>query len=262
MKELLFLNILTFFEEMIESFKINPLLSLMPFFVGIVFGFMLCLLIYALVVVKSLKKTDKLASNSVLNVDDEIIKEQIISAKNVYNEDSTYKSTNQKIICLRDTCWDLMNDIAKTYYPDSKYPLYELSIDEVIILSNYITNRIDNLFEGVILKKIKNVKISTILKIVDMKKKIDQNKIVKAANKTKLPKGIKITMTILNSLNPVYWVKKVMIDGTFNLIVNKIALTIIEVVGEETANVYSKNVFKKTSDENIIKEIEGLVKGE
>ena len=54
MKELLFLNILTFFEEMIESFKINPLLSLMPFFVGIVFGFMLCLLIYALVVVKSL----------------------------------------------------------------------------------------------------------------------------------------------------------------------------------------------------------------
>ena len=258
-------NKLNLFDQVLNSFKENPLVSLMPFFIGIVFGFLLCLLIYVFILINSLKKTEKLASNVVLEVDDEIINNQIENARNAYIEESSYKATNQKMICLRDTCWDLMNDIAKTYYPESKYPLYELSIDELILLSNYITNRVDNLFSGAVLKKIKNIKISSILKIVDLKKKYDQNKVVKAANKVHLPKGLKIAFTVLNSLNPVYWVKKVMIDGTFNVIVNKIALTIIEVVGEETSNVYSKNAFRKNNDEEIIKEIneiEGLLEGE
>ncbi len=260
------LSVVDSIAEMFDSFMNYPLEKLLPFFIGIVFGFLLCLLIYLLIVVSSLKKTKKSALDIVLNVEDEIIKQQIENARNKYIEESLYKNTAQKTICLRDACWDLMNDIAAVYYPDAKYPLYELSIEELIMLVNYISERVDSLFKGFVLKKIKKVKVSTILKMLDVKKKIDENAVVKAANKYEVPKKVKIITTILNTLNPAYWVKKIMIDGTFNIVVNKIALTIIDVVGEETSNIYSKTVFVKNEENdeitNEIKEIEGLIEGD
>lgn len=251
--------------NMFDSFMENPIENLLPFLIGIVFGFVLCLLIYLLIVVSSLKKTKNSALDIVLNVDDEIIKNQIENARNKYIEESLYKNTSQKTICLKDACWDLMNDIAAVYYPEAKYPLYELSINELIMLVNYISERVDSLFKGFVLKKVKNLKVSTIIKMLDMKKKFDENAIVKAANKHEVSKKIKVIKTILNSLNPIYWVKKIMIDGTFNIVVNKIALTIIDVVGEETSNIYSKSIFVRNEEneevEIELKEIEGLIEG-
>lgn len=259
------LTIIDKMNEALDSFTENPLASLMPFFTGIICGFLLCLVIYLVIVVKSLKKAEKKASNVVLDIDNNVIKEQVESAKNLYIEESSFKTTSQKIVCLRDVCWELMNDIAKTFYPESKYPLYELSIEEIILLSNYILDRIEGLFDGVIAKKLKTIKISYVLKIIDMKKKYDQNKLIKAANKYQVSKGVKITMNILNVFNPAYWVKKIMIDGTVNIGIKKIALTIIDVVGEETANVYSKNIFVKKDDKEILEELnklEGIIEGE
>ena len=260
------LSVMDSIANMFNSFLENPLEKLLPFLIGIIFGFVLCLLIYLLIVVSSLKKTKNSALDIVLNVEDEIIERQIENARNKYIEESLYKSTAQKTVCLKDACWDLMNDIAAVYYPDAKYPLYELSIDELIMLVNYISERVDSLFKGVVLKKIKKLKVSTILKMLDMKKKIDENAVIKAANKHEVPKKIKFVTAILQSLNPIYWVKKIMIDGTFNIVINKIALTIIDVVGEETSNIYSKSVFVRNEENEDIskelKEIEGLIEGD
>ena len=47
----------------------------------------------------------------------------------------------------------------------------------------------------------------------------------------------------MNIFNPVYWVKKLMISTTLVAVSNKICGIVIDVVGEETNKVYSKNVF-------------------
>lgn len=259
------LSVIDSIENMFDSFIENPIQNLLPFLIGIIFGFVLCLLIYLLIVVSSLKKTKNSALDLVLEVDNEIIKNQIENARNKFIEESLYKKTSEKAICLRDACWDLINDIAAVYYPDAKYPLYELSIEELIMLVNYISERVDSLFKGILLKKIKKVKVSNIIKAIEIKKKIDDNAVVKTANKYEVSKKVKVITTILNSLNPIYWVRKIMIDGTFNIVINKIALTIIDVVGEETSNIYSKNVFVRNEDNDEltkeIKEIEGLIEG-
>ena len=67
--------------------------------------------------------------------------------------------------------------------------------------------------------------------------------------------------TALNFLNPVYWVKKLMFDIPYNMIVNKISSTIIEVIGVETSNIYSKKAFKEEDIETnkAIKEIEKMI---
>jgi hypothetical protein len=193
------------------------------------------------IVVSSFRKEEKNLIASEIKVDDEKIERLIRSAKNQFLEESASADMNQKLKDVRDISWNLINDIARVYFPKSNYPIYELSIDELMTLSHYITDRIDSLFKGPILKPLKKLRISYILKIIDTKKKIDESKAVKTASKFKTP--WKATLSILNIFNPVYWVKKLMISTTLVAVSNKICGIVIDVVGEETNKVYSKNVF-------------------
>ena len=117
-----------------------------------------------------------------MNVEDEVISEIITNQKNKYIEESSFASTSQKVECLKENCIDLVNEIASSYYPNSKYPIYELSIDELILLTRYISDRIDGLFSGRILRKLKDLKVSSVMKMIDIKKKFGKNAILKGMN--------------------------------------------------------------------------------
>lgn len=233
-------EIRNFFYNLFSKFSLDNLVVLI---FGIVFGFLLCFLIYIVFVFTSLKKEETRISLDSNTVDIAKIERLIRSAKNQYVEESAYKTTGQKLNDMRLISWELINDIAREYYPNSNYPIYELSVDEIIILVHYITNRIDSLFKGPVLKQFKKVRISYILRILDLKKKFDENKAVKTASKMKKP--WKAVFSVLNIFNPVYWVKKLMISTTIVAATNKLGATIIEVVGEETNNIYSKSVFNE-----------------
>lgn len=231
-------------------------------FAGIAIGFVMCAFIYVIAILVSLKNQKKpQVVETEETVTDEAIQKLIRSALNEYQETDAGKTAAQKFTDVRDISWQLIHDIARLYYPKSHYPIYELSIDELMRLNHYITNRIEQLFSGKILRQVKKIKISQILKILDMKKKIDESKAVKAAKKTKLSSILSTSLAVLNVLNPVYWVKKLMINATVSIGTNKLAKTIIEIVGEETVKVYNKSVFQEEKEiesdiEKTIKEIE------
>ncbi|HHU55352.1 MAG TPA: hypothetical protein GXZ48_01485 [Acholeplasmataceae bacterium] len=264
----MFLNIFTSIKEFI-----NGLLakfswgSVVILFTGIIIGFLICVMIYLVIVLVSLRKNDEYIHKSDAQIEDEEIKRLIRNARNQYYERSAYLNTAQKITEVKEISWQLMNDIAMKFYPKSNYPLYELSIDELMILNHYITNRVDQLFKGKVLKGFKKVKISQILKLIDIKKKIDENKMVKAANKVKIPGIMKATLSVLNVFNPGYWVKKLMINTTLSIGTNKLASLIIDIVGEETTKVYSKSVFNEEKviesevEKTILELEEGLESG-
>ncbi|MFY9422160.1 MAG: hypothetical protein GX482_06195 [Acholeplasmataceae bacterium] len=227
-----------FFSDLFGKLSFENLLILLS---GIIIGFVLCFLIYLLIVVTSFKKEEKRISVPEVKVEDERIQRLIRSAKIEFMEEASSTTTGQKLNELKNICWNLIHDIARVYFPDSKYPIYELSIDELMTLIHYITDRVDSLFKGPILRPLKKIRISYILKVIDTKRKIDENKAVKTASKLRTP--WKVTKTVLNIFNPVYWVRKLMISTTLVAVTNKICGIIIDVVGEETNNVYSKSVF-------------------
>lgn len=257
--------ILSFTESVQEYFhKLGnaSFVDFIPFIIGIVIGFALCFLIYLLVFVISIKKDSKNISDSETNeISDEEIRIIIENCKNKYKEEVSSKKTSEKLTDLKSMSWDLINDIARTYYPNSQYPLFELSIEELISLDYYIMKRIEKIFSGKVLSKVKKMKISSIAHLLDMKKKYDENRIVKATEKMKIKPVAKGLWTALNFLNPVYWVKKLMFDIPYNMIVNKISSTIIEVIGVETSNIYSKKAFIEEDIETnkAIKEIEKMI---
>ncbi|MFA5542397.1 MAG: hypothetical protein WDA47_01350 [Bacilli bacterium] len=219
--------------------------SVAVLFAGVALGFVMCFFIYLVIVLSSLKKNEIAVHTSKIEIESEEVKRVIKSAVNRYVEESSNLPINQKIADIKDISWGLINDIAKMYYPDSAYPIYELSIDEFMELNHYITNRVDTLFKGRIMRTFKKIKVSQILKILDLKRKMDESKAVKVAKKAHVPGFFKATMSVLNVFNPGYWVKKLMINTTLSIGTNKIAKTVIDIVGEETSKVYSKSVFNK-----------------
>lgn len=230
-------------EWLTRLFEHISFINVFTFITGIVFGIILSGLIYLIIIMTSIKREQRFINKCDTTVCDDDIRKVILSAQNVYREEAMSLNTSEKLTFIKNISWDLINDIAKLHYPDSKYPIYELSIDELLMLNHYITKRIEHIFEGKFLHKAKKVKISTIVKYMDMKKKIDENKLVKVAQTTTHSKVVKVLFATLNSLNPVFWMKKLFTSAILPAGMNKIATLIIDIVGEETKRVYSKNAF-------------------
>ena len=47
-----------------------------------------------------------------------------------------------------DLSLELSEEIARYYFPKSKFPIYELSIQEMLNLNHYITKRVEELMNG------------------------------------------------------------------------------------------------------------------
>jgi hypothetical protein len=141
--------------------------------------------------------------------------------------------------------YELIEEIAKYYFPKSKYPMLELSVDEMLALNHYITERIDGILNQPILKNTRNIRVTKLVRMYEAKRSFDQNKIVKAAKNKVVKKSVKYTLGAVNLMNPAYWFRKLVVNKSLGYIENKIALLIIGVVGEETIKVYSKKLFDK-----------------
>ena len=140
---------------------------------------------------------------------------------------------------------EIVNKISSEYYPESKYPIYELTIEELILFMHYLSNRIGDIFDKPLLAPFKKISIAQIFKILDTKKKIEETKAAKAFKKANVGKVSSIIMGGLKYANPVYCLKKLFVGSTINFASRKISLLIIDIVADETNKTYSKSIFNK-----------------
>ena len=217
--------------------------SLIAFLIGIGVGFVIAVLVYLLVVVTSIKNEEKKASKVVLKAEDEKVNAIITNEKNRYKIEGASLSAGGKIKEFGNSCLNMISDISRIYYPESPHPEFELTIDEVIKLDYYIMEKIEKIFSRKLIKRFRNVKIVSVMKIMDDAKKITDNKVVKETTK-----HASKVWKVLNFINPVYWGKKLITEVSVSKISNKIILTLIDIVGIESSKVYSKSAFNKDDD--------------
>ena len=271
----MFLNIFDsirdFFKNMVENISFSSLIALI---FGIVIGMLICLMVYLVYFLSSIKKQEKAnklnkeeiegatkrGKNAPAIVDVEEIEKYINAAKDEYKEASIHMKAGAKVSLAKDIGVELASNIASLYYPKSKHPLAELSIDELIKLDYYIMGRIEKIIDGSILKMFKKGKISTILRFVDYKKQLDDNKIVKSAKKMHIGGIASIIKSALNIVNPEYYAKKGTIKMTIKFGLDRIIGIVFEIIGEEVAKIYSKNVFSiEDKTEEMIKDINEVI---
>ncbi len=218
---------------------------LVGFFGGIVAGFIILFLIYLLYLLINIRKKNKIVlPNEELTKEKAL--ERIEETKLAFKEKKTKGS--KSISYAYDLCVKLIEDTATDFFPKSKHPIFELSIDEIMLLTEYIRTRIDELLNHKGINVLRKIKVSTILNLLDTKKVIEENEIVRTTKKYKLKSATKSAKKVINLVNPFWWARKLVIDGTFNILINKLCVVIIGIVGEETYKIYSKKVFLKDSD--------------
>ncbi len=235
---------------------------LIVFLTGILFGFFFLALVYLYAVILSLNRKNRKIKKNPPVVDEIEIAFFIKDAQNKFKDKAARKEAGL-FPYLKEISYELALDIARKYYPTSKYPLLELTIEESLLLTHYIANRIEEFLSAKMLSVLKKRRLSTIKGILDQKARIEESKVVKATKEADAIKVGKTVMNVLNAINPAYWIKKVTVDKLYEIILVKIGLAIIAIVGEETYKIYSKSVFLEPKDlESDIDDLYESIKGD
>ena len=130
--------------------------SVVAFLMGIVSGIILFVLIYLLWSLIYLKKQEVVLDDINSDVSTEQVDELIKQSQTKFLQ--VKKETGEiSFDSLRSISFELMNNIASLYYPESKHPLSELTIKELILLDQYLVEKVDNLLSKFPLKVFKKV---------------------------------------------------------------------------------------------------------
>ena len=221
------------------------------FLLGMGTGFVLLALFVAFMLITGRKKQSKIYKSKELTLQDTDIQAMIEFKQNQLIETARI-ADNAYFRVAFELSMELMTDIAKYYFKDSKYPLYELSIQELLDLNYYITKRLTKLINGKFIRRFKNYRISTIVNLLNKKKALDNSKIMKLNRQYKVSKILSIGVAVLNYANPIYWFRKIAIKPSTTLVTKEACKLIIRIVGEETNNLYSKKMFETPTDETIV----------
>ena len=187
--------------------------------------------------IENIKRSD-------VDVDEEELKLIIMEKRKLFKRNR--KIGNKGIAKLTfEMSYELVDDIANYFFPDSKYPMLELNVHELLDLNHYITDRINEMLDKPVLKNTMNLQMTQIMAMFEKKKQIQENKVFKVAKKYKVAKFVKYGGAALNIVNPVYWFRKLVINTSVDAMTKKVCIMIIGIVGEETTKVYSKKVFDK-----------------
>lgn len=233
----------------IEDFLNWP--TLLVLLTGIMLGFLIFGLIYIYAVIKSLSKKLRVKKVEEEDIDEQEITWLIKDAQKTFNDKEIRDMEGYGALLLR-LIRELSNDIASKFYPSSKHPYLELTIDESILLARYISDRFDELMSKRILKLFRGMTINQLMFVKNTKDSIDNHKLVKEIKSRGITNFAKTIFTAINIVNPVHWVKK-SIGKISDIVMVKIGAAIIGIAGEETYKIYSKKVFnvEKTIDSGL-----------
>jgi len=221
--------------------------TIQPFALGVATGFVLFGLMIGFVLITGRKKQTKIYRSKETPLMEEAI-QQMIENKQNQLVDTARIADNAYFRVAFELSIELITDIAKYYFPDSKYPLYELSIEELLSLNYYITKRLEKIVNSRFIRHFKNYRISTIVNLLNKKKAIENSKLMKLSRQMKVSKILSIGKTVLNYANPVFWFRKLAIKPSATLLTKEACKLIIEIVGEETNKLYSKKMFETPED--------------
>ena len=228
------------FKIWIFNFDFTTILS---FLVGALSGALIILLLYAFFVLASLRDKKFIVKTEDDTLTAKEVKDLIDTAQKAY-KDKRLRGKQGRIAYCTGICKDLVYGIAAKFYPKSKYPLLEISVDEFLMLTIYIEKRLEEIVNRRGIRLFKKTKISQIMVWTNATNKVTSSTAFKVANEVKSVSGK--VMKALNVINPLTLIRKVTFEKAINIIIDKLCIVAIAIVGEETFKIYSKAVFNKS----------------
>lgn len=236
---------------MILAFEFNFSI-LISFLIGVGIGLTIAVFIYLILVLTTMKQKKFIVKTKVNDVSETDILKLIEDAKIQFKDEKLRGDTNCFAYAY-DISKNLVISIAKKFYPKSKHPLLEISVDELLMLGTYISKRMDEILDHRGLRLLRKVKVSYVAGLYDVKEDISNNEVIKTTKKYKINEAWNAAKKVINVVNPVWWVRKFVINKGMDIISKKLCIVLISVVGEETYKIYSKSIYEteSTIDTNV-----------
>ena len=133
----------------------------------------------------------------------------------------------------------VINRIAAFYYPDSKYPLFEVSIDELMEILNNTLDVLKRVIFSLDIPDILKVSVNDIIKAFKISLKAKD--VATSKQVTITLKFISIVSRIIHLFTPIYWIKlltKKVSSGNLN---EDIMVYLFEIIATEALYVYRNN---------------------
>ena len=224
--------------------------TVLSFIIGLFLGMVLLSLIYALLIIISIKDKKYTVKVDPNNLRQEEAIAMVKKAQDSFR-DNELRGRLSKSQYFKRLANDLVYGIAASFYPDSKYPMLEITIDEAIELMGYVQYRLDAILNKKALKLLKKFKISTIVSISLTSQSVMETKSFQVA-KSATVKASKVKK-VIDTVNPLKWFKRIFVDNAIRIATNKIYLVTLGIIGEEAYKIYSKSVLKheETIDTNV-----------
>ncbi len=220
------------------------------FLLGVLSGIsisILTILIFLIIISKKQKTILEKEEISRVEVEEEYIKKLIKEKRDIIIRGKSigFRSNYARV---EEEVKNLTAEIAKSYFPQSKYPKYELTIEETLELNIHISKRLLEELKKKRYKLFRELRISQILYLNNTKKNIMEKDFIARLNKYKIVDIVRSGWMIYNIANPVYWVKKIALRASMEATLRSFGVLIINIVGEEVTSVYSKS-FKLATKE-------------
>lgn len=122
--------------QQVPRFLINNLIIVALFLLGILAGIIIMRIIYKIATKKEHKVIDAKVEVDEAKIYDEII----LTALADYDKEYATKELNDKFEGYKNAFVFMLNNISKTYYPESDYPIFEVSLDELLILIDKVAD--------------------------------------------------------------------------------------------------------------------------
>ncbi len=226
--------------------------TVLSFIIGILLGMVLICLIYALLVVLSLRDKKYSVKVNPDNLSEKQAKNMIVTAQDSF-KDRNLRGKMTRTQHFRRLSTDLVYGIASSFYPDSKYPLLEITIDEAIDLIGYVQIRLSDILDKKAIRLVKKFKVSDIVSISLNTKNVVDSKAFKVTKNVSV-KASKIKKAI-DIINPINWFKRLVVDNAIKIITNKLYLVSLGIIGEEAYKIYSKSVIRNASIDSNVDEL-------
>ncbi|MFB3787896.1 MAG: EcsC family protein [bacterium] len=145
-------------------------------------------------------------------------------------------------------CQELVGRIAAVYYPDSKCPEFEVTILDLLKLTERIAFDVSSL-----LTEFPTFRKISVQNILEAKALIEQTK--KTIDRKGVQSGRRLASRVwaaLNLIQPDYWIRRAVIKGVSEVVGRKILTSIYRIVGTEAIQIYRSAMAERVSPEDLV----------
>ena len=145
---------------------------------------------------------------------------------------------------INDLALEMIQEIARVYYPEEERPELKASLQDMVALYNRIGVRLQTLLDLRAIRPFRDVELETVLRYQVMYRTLKNHWGYQFVKRHHLDRAVRWGWAAINYANPWYWGRKAAYEGSKELGARLALARIADIVGEEAVLLYGRRLAK------------------